>query len=220
MIITIDGPVASGKSSVAQLLAERLGFYHVNTGLLYRAVAYVECEKLSLEAALDDISSITYTFQNGQPVVQYRLQDITPYLKEARFDQAASRVSANPLVRKALLEVQHAMGKKFNIIADGRDCGSVVYPDADYKFFLTAPLKTRTVRMAKYLCQKTGKIQDVAAIGAHIAERDTRDSERAIAPLCVPAGAIVIDNGEMTIEQTVDVMVGYIKINNKKEKQP
>lgn len=214
MIITIDGPVASGKSSVAQELGERLGFYHVNTGLLYRAVAYAmeyafgACPQ---GFSLSEISNISYMFENGQSIVRFRGQDITPYLKESRFDQAASLVSADPAVRKALLEVQRKMGREFNIIADGRDCGSVVYPDADYKFYLTAPLEIRTERLAKFLQQKTGQDQDLVALRAHIVERDKRDTERAVAPLKIPAGAIVIDNGDMTIAQTVDLMSGQVK---------
>jgi cytidylate kinase len=221
MIITIDGPVASGKSTVAKLLAERLGFYSLNTGLLYRAVAYVlktfqgvkTLEQLAVAPAtiFSFIPHITYTFHDGRPLVCYQRTDITPFLKLPEFDQPASVVSANPFVRAQLLGVQHAIGKQYDIVADGRDCGSVVYPDADYKFFLTASLEVRAARMAEYLHQKTGKPKDLAAARKQIVQRDKRDSERAVAPLRVPDGAIVIDNGLMTIEQTVQKILRYIE---------
>lgn len=218
MIITIDGPVASGKSSVAQLLAQRLGFYHVNTGLLYRAVAYIAAAiKVDLSvsdeigAVLPEIAKMSYIFQDGQSVIQYGKHDITRYLKLPEYDQAASLVSANAQVRQALLEVQRCMGREFNIIADGRDCGSVVYPDADYKFYLTAPLEVRALRMAKFFQEKTGHQQDLVAVQASIAERDRRDATRAVAPLVIPEGALVLDNEALTLEQTVDVMLQHIK---------
>ncbi len=221
MIITIDGPVASGKSTVAKLLADRLGFYCVNTGLLYRAVAYVlqtyrgvtsfdQLATLNSEV-FSFIHDITYTIQNGEPRVSYKGEDITPFLKLPQFDQPASLVSANPIVRERLLGVQRTLGQMYDIIADGRDCGSVVYPQAEYKFFLTAPIEVRAARMAEYFENKTGQRHDVAELCEHIAERDKRDAERAVAPLRVPKGAIVIDNATMDIDQTVEKILWYVK---------
>lgn len=227
MIITIDGPVASGKSSVAKLLAEKLEFYHVNTGLLYRAVAYLLRKNWGIDnpanltalpvGGLDFITRITYTLVNDKPVVSYEGVEVTPFLKDSAVDQPASVVSANAEVRERLLDVQRAIGRQYNIVADGRDCGSVVYPYAEYKFFLTAPLEVRAQRMAHFLQQQTGVEQDLALIREHITVRDKRDAERAVAPLQVAKGALVIDNGAMTIEQTVQAILSVVQ---KEEKHP
>lgn len=221
MIITIDGPVASGKSSVAKMLAERLGFYHINTGLLYRAVAYLLQKNWGIDnpadltvlppAGLDFIERITYTIVQGQPVVAFDGVNLTSFLKAPEVDQPSSVVSANPEVRERLLEVQRTIGRLYDIIADGRDCGSVVYPYADYKFFLTASLEVRAQRMADFIYHQTGAKQDLAVVKEQIVQRDKRDAERAVAPLQIPKDALVVDNGAMTIEQTVQAMLDVVR---------
>src|SRR3990172_12889222 len=151
MIITIDGPVASGKSSVAKVLAKKLNFYYVYTGLLYRAVAYVLIQKHKpsepitpesvaalMPADLEFIARLRYSYADDKPHVFYANQEITSFLSAAVLEQAASLVSAHPPVRGALLEFQRALARNHNVIADGRDCGSVVFPNADLKFYLTA----------------------------------------------------------------------------------
>src|SRR5271157_5319036 len=152
MIITIDGPAASGKSSVAKDLAKKLGFYYLNTGLLYRAVAYILMQqKGSLDTILPQdlefINQLTYRYHDNVPTVLYEGNDITPMLFSASLEQGASIVSSNKAVRDALLAFQRRIAQEHDVIADGRDCGSVVFPNAEYKFFLTADVDARTQRL-------------------------------------------------------------------------
>jgi cytidylate kinase len=220
MVITIDGPVASGKSTAAKQLASLIGFYYLNTGLLYRAAAYILITSQNVkkidqlknlpEKVFGCIDDIVYSFVDGEPVVYYKEHDISSFLKLPEYDQPASIISTYPIIRKKLLKLQHVIGKQYNIVADGRDCGSVVYPNAEYKFFLTASIEVRATRMSEYLQKKDGTLTEISELCLQIAQRDKRDSERSIAPLKIPVGAITIDNGNMTIEQTVQKMLRYI----------
>lgn len=221
MIITIDGPVASGKSSVAQELGERLGLFYLNTGLLYRAVAYIlihEFRKtINWEVPfevepeeLDFIKNISYEFISGEPHILFKEKDITDSLQDASFDQVASMVSTSKSVREKLLSVQRKIGEKYNIIADGRDCGSKVFPKADYKFFLTASVDARVRRILTDPKRKLeGKTYD--EIKQEIEARDKRDQERAVAPLIIPNDAIIIDNSRLNFKETIDTFLRYIK---------
>lgn len=220
MIITIDGPAASGKSSVAQELGNRLELYHLKTGLLYRAVAYILIhefrKKINLDVPVEFtpedlafIKDISYKFINTTPHVFYKDLDITTQLSLSSLDQYASMVSASKSVRERLLEVQRKIGQEYNIIADGRDCGSVVFPDADYKFFLTASSQSRAMRVMSDPSRNSAS--DLDKIIHDIEERDKRDQERTIAPLTIPDNAIIIDNSNLDFEQTVQEFLKYIK---------
>ena len=211
MIITIDGPTASGKSSVAQALAKKLSAYYLNTGLLYRAVAYVLSAKNTdfSEADLSFIDELSYDYYQGAPRLMLGDRDITEHLYNSGLDQPASLVSAHPLVREKLLPVQRAITEKYDIVADGRDCGSVVFPNADYKFFLTADVTTRAQRMMADPKRKIN-FDDLESAKCSLEERDKRDRERAVAPLIVPEGAIIIDNSHMTFDETVTAFLGYV----------
>lgn len=221
MIITIDGPVASGKSSVAKAIGNRLGLFYLNTGLLYRAVAYILIhefrKKISLEfpfeineQELDFITDISYEFMSGQPHVIFKDKDITEFLSDASLDQSASIVSACKIVRDKLLSVQQDIGKKYSIIADGRDCGTVVFPTADYKFFLTASVDARVKRV---LSDPKRKVQDSSydKVKNEIEARDARDWQRAVAPLKIADDAVVIDSSNFDFEHTVQAILQYIK---------
>ncbi len=221
MIITIDGPVASGKSSVAKVIGNRLGLFYLNTGLLYRAVAYILIhefrKKISLdvpfdvrEQAIGFVDEIVYEFISGQPHVIFKGKDITAFLSDASLDQAASIVSACKIVRDKLLPVQQNIGKKYSIIADGRDCGTVVFPNADYKFFLTASVDARVKRV---LSDSKRKVQDTSydKVKSEIEARDARDWQRAIAPLRKADDAVVIDSSNLNFEQTVQEFLQHIK---------
>ncbi|MFA6535222.1 MAG: (d)CMP kinase [Candidatus Babeliales bacterium] len=221
MIITIDGPVASGKSSVAKEIGNRLGLFYLNTGLLYRAVAYILIhefrKKINLEfpfevseQELDFINEIVYEFIAGQPHVIFKGKDITVFLTAASLDQDASIVSACKILRDKLLPVQQNIGKKYNIIADGRDCGTVVFPNADYKFFLTASVEARVKRV---LSDPKRKVQDSSydKVKNEIEARDARDWQRAIAPLKIADDAVVIDSSDLSFEQTVQAILQHIK---------
>ncbi len=213
MIITIDGPALSGKSTVAQKLAKNLGFYYLYTGLLYRAIAYVLVEKFKVEEEelsslplkdLEFVENLHYSYQEGEPRLFFRGEDITSKLKDPSVDQLSSKVAANKNAREALLEIQREIGKNYDIVADGRDCGSVLFPNADYKFFLSASLEVRAERKSKY----EGISKEKAA--RELAERDERDCSREAAPLVVPKDAILIDNSDLNIEETVQKFLDHI----------
>ncbi|MFH1254023.1 MAG: (d)CMP kinase [bacterium] len=221
MIITIDGPVASGKSSIAKAIATKLGLFYLNTGLLYRAVAYIfihefrktvnlEVPFKASEHELDFISEIVYEFISGQPHIIFKGNDITACLSDASLDQAASIVSVCKAVRDKLLPVQQNIGKKYNIIADGRDCGTVVFPNADYKFFLTASVDARVQRV---LSDPKRKVQDSSydKVKNEIETRDARDWQRDIAPLKIADDAVVIDSSTLNFEQTVQEFLKHIR---------
>ena len=217
MIITIDGPAASGKSSVARALAKKLDFFYLNTGMLYRAVAVVLQtffnKKIDVEGGfivheheLLFIKDIVYNFDQGTSCVLYKGQDITVLLSDAQVGQLASILGANAEVRQALLKIQRDVAARYDIVTDGRDCGSVVFPDAGMKFFLTASVQVRAERMVADVQRKAENL-DLARAQEEIVQRDKRDMERSVAPLVIPKGATVIDNSGMTLEQTVDLFL-------------
>ncbi|MBX9830834.1 (d)CMP kinase [Candidatus Babeliales bacterium] len=224
MIITIDGPAASGKSSVAQALASRLGCYYLYTGLLYRAFAYLLKNKYGVQISqivtcigpcvvqeddLTMIESIDYSYDDGKPQITIDGRKVTEELYQSDIDQLASIISANKMVRERLLPLQRRVGKKYDIVADGRDCGSVVFPDADYKFYLTASLDVRAKRLVSDAKRKNGDM-NVEKIREELEVRDQRDTQREVAPLRVPEGATVIDNSALTKDDTLQEFLHYI----------
>lgn len=221
MIITIDGPAASGKSTVARRLAHELSYYYLYSGLLYRAIAYVLVYRYGYtreqlrNPLSDDIREIVdagllqyaYTKQTGAQIV-LECVDITQQLKTHEIDDVASISSTAPVVREAVLQLQRKLACDYDLIADGRDCGTVVFPKANHKFFLTASPQTRAQRWLVDQ-QKLGKHLTLEqAVGA-VLERDARDTQRACCPLVVPEGAYVIDNSVLSIEETVVLFKRY-----------
>jgi len=229
MIITIDGPAASGKSSVARKLARKLGFYYLNTGFLYRAVAYLlinKCaykdEQLRNPDPLDlkeyiDPSRLIYDFdQSYKEQIIFDNQNITPFLKTSFIDKGASLVSTNKMVRELLLEIQRTAAQRFNILAEGRDTGTIVFPEADIKIFLSASVKIRAERWRKEQ-EKKGNIFSEKEAKNIIEDRDKRDKERAIAPLTVPDNAIFVDNSKLDIDQTLVKIMDFIRESKRLE---
>jgi cytidylate kinase len=222
MIITIDGPVASGKSTVSRILADKLEFYYLCSGLLYRAIAYLLVnhygytpEKLKhilfkdISACVDP-AKLRYDYD---PLSQERIffahDDITPYLKDKFIDQMTSIVSVNKDVRKVVTAMQRTIALQYNVVTDGRDVGSVVFPKAEVKFFVTASVAVRAERWRKDQERYDNHFSVDEAI-ALITERDDRDKNRTIAPLIIPDDAIVIDTSDLTINQTIDKMMKAI----------
>lgn len=223
MIITIDGPTASGKSTVAQALAGKLGCYYLNTGLLYRACAYLlmrECkydmacfddpQEKDLQQVLDPKRLVyTYDARLGAKVL-FDECDITQHLKTPEISKGASVLGVHPMVRDYLLSFQQQLGQENSLVAEGRDTGSIVFPNADVKFYIFADITTRAQRWLDDLTRKNKPVSFDEVV-AMIAERDKRDKERDTAPLVVPEGAFVIDNTHLTFEQTVEALFEHIK---------
>ena len=223
MIVTIDGPTVSGKSTVARALANKLGFYCLSSGLLYRALAYILLYKFGYKPdelytpLPEDIQSATdsdrfvYTYDKTQcGTVMFDGEDITSNLKKTEVAHCASVLGTNIVVRDKLRHVQHELAKKHDMIVEGRDSGSVIFPDADVKFYLTAPIEVRAQRWQadKKRHETIFSLQEAISV---ISERDQRDKERKIAPLVIPNGAIIIDSATMNLEQTVKGMLDHIK---------
>lgn len=222
MIITIDGPVASGKSVVAKLLAEKLGTYFLSSGMWYRAIAYLLVTEFEYDTAKlrnpaqADVAQIAlsgdleYRYANDRVSIFWKGVDITSHLKTAQVDAWTSISSAQPVVRHAIFELQVALGKSHDLVAEGRDMGSVVFSNAEHKFFLTAPLQVRARRWMVDQ-EKQGNAVSFDAALAAVGERDRRDSTREHSPLVQPQDARVIDNASLTIDETVNLLVGLVR---------
>ncbi|MCB9493545.1 MAG: (d)CMP kinase [Epsilonproteobacteria bacterium] len=216
MIITIDGPAGSGKSSVARALAKKLGYYHLSTGLLYRTLAYILilqkgticCQKflrkpeLINEKDLDFVSEITYKYDDQGIHILFQDRDITHRIRDVSLENLVSYLSTFKFVRQKLLDFQRSLADHYNLVADGRDCGTVVFPDADVKFFLTADFDTRLDRVCSDSNRKSIHMER-EQVAQDLKERDQRDSTRDESPLKIPDGAIVIDNTNLNQEETV-----------------
>lgn len=211
-VIAIDGPSASGKGTVAQGVAKKLGFHYLNSGALYRAVAYAA---IDAGADLENESSIAGIAMNlkakfsGEHVV-LNGQDVADSLLSEKVTDAASRIAALPKVRAALMERQHAFRQPPGLVADGRDMGSVVFPDAVLKIFLTATPEARAARRYKQLMEK-GMGATMAALLKEIRERDQRDRQRATAPLKKSADAVLIDTTKQSAAKAIAQVLALYK---------
>lgn len=222
MIITIDGPVASGKSSIARALAEKLDIYYLNTGLLFRALAYVllkkgynkedfERKNLAVSDIAMGITQCTYEYHTkdgGHILVDGN--DITSQLKTGEVDTISSFIGNNVIAREYIMIWLRSITKNKDLVTEGRDTGSVIFPYADYKFFLTASLRQRAKRWQDYQKVK-GNAYRIEQAMQIILDRDMRDETRTIAPLVVPQGAITIDNSSLNVEQTLQKLLEIIK---------
>jgi cytidylate kinase len=203
-VIAIDGPSASGKGTIARLVARALGFHYLESGALYRIVALA-----ALEAGtdLDDDSGIERIAMNikakfNGDAVCLGTRDVTDAIREERISAAASRIAALPGVRRALLARQRAFRRPPGLVADGRDMGSVVFPDAVVKIFLTAAPEERARRRYKQLMEK-GMNANITTLLQDIRDRDLRDSARAAAPLQKCADAVEIDTTGLAVEEVM-----------------
>jgi len=210
LIITIDGPSGAGKSTVAKILAKTLGYTYIDTGAMYRGVAYAYMkagEPEDLKAFLDGLP-LRFEFTDGTKV-SLNNDDISRAIREPDVSMRASALSQDKQVREYLWRVQREMGSKGGVVLEGRDMGSVVFPNAHVKFYLDANLAERARRRHVELASK-GMDQDSRVVETEMAERDKNDSERDIAPLVVPEGAIQIDSTGMDADQVVKLMVSRI----------
>jgi len=215
-VITIDGPASAGKSTVAKALSHRLSYIYLDTGALYRAVAYkmkqVGISQESIEQIEDLCPHIKINLKNlgGRMSVMVDDEDVTDKLRTEEIGLIASKVSAIPLVREILLQVQRDSGKNGGIIAEGRDTGTVIFPNADVKFFMDATVEERVERRYRELLERGERI-DYQEIKRDLIRRDRQDRERNIAPLIPSADAVIIDTTRISITGVLETMISVIK---------
>lgn len=215
MIIAIDGPSGSGKSTIAKILAKKLGISYLDTGAMYRGIAYYVIKKgievtdeAAVIEALKDIS-MQISEKDGVQQVIVNGENVTPYIRENSVSMAASTVSKIPAVRIKLVELQRKIASESDCVLDGRDIGSYVLPNADYKFYLTADSRVRAVRRQAELAQK-GQILTVDEIQKDIEARDLQDTTRAFAPLVICSDAMFLDTSALSIDEVTDIVLKHI----------
>lgn len=217
--VAIDGPAGAGKSTISRKAAETLGYIYIDTGALYRTVGLAALRKgIDIDNPEDIVTVLTedltveLKFIDGAQRMFLNKEDVSDFIRTPEASMAASRVSAVPEVRKFLFDLQKKMARENNCIMDGRDIGTVVLPDAKVKIFLTASPEARAERRYKELVEKgmDVKIEDVLA---DINERDYNDSHRAIAPLKQADDAILCDTSELTLEDSISLIINTIKDN-------
>ena len=207
--VAIDGPAGAGKSTIAKQIARRLGYIYVDTGAMYRAMAYyliqnqVDAADQEAIAAACQHADISICYQDGEQVVLLNGENVNAYLRTEAVGNMASVPSVVPEVRKKLVELQQKLARETDVVMDGRDIGTVVLPDADVKVYLTASVETRAKRRFLEL-QEKGEPADLAKIAADIEDRDYRDMHRDISPLRQAEDATLVDSSDMTIEQVVE----------------
>ena len=214
-VVTIDGPAGAGKSTISRQLAERLCFIYLDTGALYRAVAYSLIRKRhsgtekGLAGMCRDMH-VELKSMAGQLHVFVDAEDVTGKVRTEEIGILASKISAVPAVREALLSIQRDIAADGGIVAEGRDTGTVVFPEAEIKFFLDASVKERAKRRYLELVGR-GESTSLQDVECDIVLRDRQDCERAVAPLRVPRDATIIDSTDKTIPQVIDIMMGIVE---------
>ena len=211
-IVAIDGPSGAGKSTVAKGVAERLGYLYIDTGAMYRAIAWkilqsgisisdeqaVIAQAMRTEVTLATIDDEQHVYLDGE--------DVSQAIRTPEATRASSPVSAIPAVRKRLVDLQRKMASDGGIVMEGRDIGTVVFPNAEVKIFLTASAEERARRRVEQM-RAMGMEADVEKVALEMRERDLRDSSRATAPLVKAADAVLVDTDGLTIEQVIDKIV-------------
>ncbi|HEY8346281.1 MAG TPA: (d)CMP kinase [Symbiobacteriaceae bacterium] len=217
LTIAIDGPAGAGKSTVARILANRLGYLYVDTGAMYRALAL---KALRTGVPIDDDEALAQMAANtdirlekspsGDNRVLLDGEDVTAEIREPRVDRVVSRVSAAPGLRRCMAELQRAMARGGGVVMDGRDIGSHVLPDADVKFFVTASLEERARRRQKQQAE-AGHFQDLKELEAEIARRDEQDCNKGVGSLVRTPDAIYVDTTGKGVDEVVEEMLAYCR---------
>lgn len=215
-VITIDGPTASGKGTVAHRVAKQLGFHYLDSGALYRLTALSAIKQnisLENEVMIAQIArALPCRFVKGH--VFLNEQDVTDSVRAEKIGVSASKIAVLPMVRQALVDLQKSFKTMPGLVADGRDMGSVIFPEATQKIFLTASVAARASRRYKQLIEK-GFSANMEDLSKDLAERDERDMNRSTSPLKPAQGAVIIDTSEMTADQAVQEVLNLYAAANK-----
>lgn len=209
IVVTIDGPAGSGKSTTARLVARKLGYIYLDTGAMYRAMtlkairAGIDPEDVDALEQLACETDISVATEPDGTRVTLDGEDVTDMIRERDVTQNSSAVSAVKGVRSRMVELQRKIGARGGIVAEGRDIGSVVFPDAETKIYLDADIKCRALRRKKELETRGGSVP-LEKLEQDIGARDAYDSQREHSPLVVPDGAVVVDTTDLTIEEQVE----------------
>lgn len=215
-VVAIDGPSGSGKSTLAEGLACRLGYVHIDTGAMYRVVGLRAAEEgiaVRDDVALGELCerlAIRFDRRDGQVRVLEGERDVTDEIRRPEVSRLASDVSTNPSVRRAMVEMQRAMGREGGVVLDGRDIGTVVFPDAEVKIYLDADVGERARRRAAELAER-GTPEDPQATLASMIERDRQDSTRAVAPLRPAPDAVHFDSTRLDAEGVLEKAIELVQ---------
>lgn len=216
LIVTIDGPAGAGKTTVSKMLAARLGYRYIDTGALYRGVALAaqqagiaSDDDMALEALCRRIDLDWVTGPHGTTLFLNGV-DVNDRIRDPQISMLASAISARAPVRDFLLHIQRHLGRRKQVVLEGRDMGTVVFPGADIKFFLNADLKIRAHRRHTELLAKSGEAPGLSRVENDMHRRDQNDSDRSIAPLRAAEDAIGIDSTNLSAEEVVAIMISHI----------
>ena len=211
LVIAIDGPSGAGKSTIAKQLAKRLGYKHIDTGAMYRAVAYLITQlgidpgnDIEVERLCSDID-VRLVCSNGTQRVFANGQEVTDQIRTPEMSLMTSRISAIRPVREAMMRVQRRMGRNGGVVLEGRDIGTIVFPDAELKFYLDASPEERGKRRFAELAEKGEQVTLEETLQA-VSRRDDQDSQRDLAPLKQAEDATPIDSSDISIEEVLDIM--------------
>ena len=217
--IAIDGPAGAGKSTIAKKVAEKLGLIYVDTGAMFRAIAFFMTEKGIGVDEFDRIKSeredirLDIVYENGEQQVILGDENVSGKIRKPEISNAASKFAVIPEVRTRLLNLQRELAKKRPVVMDGRDIGSKVLPNASVKIFLTADVRVRAERRYKELTQK-GESVNIEDIMSDIKSRDEQDMSRLVSPLVQAKDAVLVDTSALSIEEVVEVIIKIAKDKN------
>ncbi len=215
IIIAIDGPAGSGKSTIAKMVAERLNYTYLDTGAMYRAITYLALQEgiVDDEKAVNKLVeglNVTLSFEDGLTHVFVDGNELTEYIRTPAVNSKVSEISAMPFVRKELVRMQQNMGKIGNVVAEGRDTTTVVFPNANLKIYLDATVDVRAERRYKEYIAK-GVTTTLEEVKENIKKRDRIDSGREASPLQVAENAIVVDSSNLTVDEEFEILIENIK---------